>query len=191
MKYWNSRVINACGVIRIRWFIGHIAAAILTNCPDSNFSPKFATHTSILLMMLLSILHTNILLCSFTYFKTIGVWTFGIKLSIDCFNVGATVASRHVRVVPNDGRINADGLTGSRTISGSGSSTISVGGFSGSGGFSFECFANSQPFIFKNSVKSTLFLLQHVQPLYASWKNGTPGWWRHASDRKLMWKKRI
>lgn len=40
----------------------------------------------------------------------------------------------------------------------------------------FECFPNMQPFILRNSVKTTLFLLQQDHPLYASWNTGKPGW---------------
>lgn len=106
------------------------------------------------------------------------------KLSIDCFNAGAMVGFNVISAVSNGGRFIALGLTGSGILTGSSSSSIICGaGFSGSIGLTFECFDSWQPFIFKNSVKSTLFLLQQDQPLYASWKNGTPGWWRHASAK--------
>lgn len=38
--------------------------------------------------------------------------------------------------------------------------------------------------MFRNSVKSVVFLLQHPQPLYASWKTGCPGWWEQESAQK-------
>ena len=43
--------------------------------------------------------------------------------------------------------------------------------------------------IFKNSVKSVHFFLQQDQPLYASWKNGAPGWWRQASTNSNSYNK--
>lgn len=106
------------------------------------------------------------------------------RLSIDCFKAGAMVGFNVISAVSNGGRSNALGFTGSGILTGSSSSSMIFGaGFSGSIGLTFECLDSWQPFMFKNSVKSTLFLLQHDQPLYASWKNGTPGWWRHASTK--------
>lgn len=96
---------------------------------------------------------------------------------MDCFKADAMVGSNVVSVELNDGLSNALGFNGSGILTGSSTSSITVGvGFSGSTGLTFECFDSWHPLMFRNSVKSTLFLLQHVQPLYASWKNGSPGW---------------
>ncbi len=54
-------------------------------------------------------------------------------------------------------------------------------GFSGSAGFTFECFAIVQPGMLRNVEKSVDFLLQHDQPFRASWKTGTPEWNVHES----------
>lgn len=64
------------------------------------------------------------------------------KLSMDCFKAGAMVGCKVVRTEPNGGLFKELGLTGSGSFFGGSSSiTTSFGaGFSGSTGFTFECF---------------------------------------------------
>lgn len=100
---------------------------------------------------------------------------FGPILSMVCFNAGATVGCMTERGELKSTRSNDELTTGAGIGGGSSTTTTSCFGFSGSGGFSFECLDTSQPLMFKNSVKSTLFFLQHDHPLYASWKYGMPG----------------
>lgn len=87
------------------------------------------------------------------------------KLSIACFKAGAIVGVNLVCAESNDGLGNALGFVGSGVFWAGSSSMILGAGFSGTAFLTFECFDISQPLMFKNSVKSTLFLLQHVQPL--------------------------
>lgn len=173
-------MMNAFRVIAGGWVIRLTATAILTRCSMRNFP---ANHSNNWHYNLAKNTPTqrrtyvgSLVICFFTSPTS--------KLSIDCFNAGAMVGFNVISAVSNGGRFIALGLTGSGILTGSSSSSIICGaGFSGSIGLTFECFDSWQPFIFKNSVKSTLFLLQQDQPLYASWKNGTPGWWRHASAK--------
>lgn len=105
----------------------------------------------------------------------------GSILSIVWINAGATVGCISVKGELKSTRSKEDRTTGDG-IGGGSSITTSCLGFSGSIGFSFECFDSSHPGVFKNSVKSTLFFLQHDHPLYASWKYGMPGWYRQESE---------
>lgn len=72
--------------------------------------------------------------------------------------------------IPTIGELNVGRFiactTGLFLIFGSGISMTSFcSGFSGSGGFSFECFEYVHPGILRNSVKSVHFFLQQVHPL--------------------------
>lgn len=98
-------------------------------------------------------------------FDTVFLTSLTTKLSIDCFKAGATVGFKAVNFESNGGLSNPLGLTGSGIFSSGSSSTTWGAVFSGSIGLTFECFDSWQPFMFKNSVKSTLFLLQQDQPL--------------------------
>ena len=84
-------------------------------------------------------------------------------LSIDCFKDAATIGVIVFNGALKSGLGRADGLGGS----GFGGVSTSTGfsTFSGSGGFTLECLETTQPLIFKNSVKSTLFFLQQDHPL--------------------------
>lgn len=87
-----------------------------------------------------------------------------------CFlNAGATIGSIVVSGLSQAGRFIVDRI-GLGIFGGGGSSmtTSWLEVFSGSGGFTLECLAMVHPLMFRNSVKSTLFLLQQLQPLYAS-----------------------
>lgn len=87
------------------------------------------------------------------------------KLSIDCLRAGETNGTIVNNGESKLGRFNDEGLIGS-TVDKLGTSGIFFfSTFSGSGGFTFECLAIVHPFILRNSVKSTLFFLQHVHPL--------------------------
>lgn len=60
---------------------------------------------------------------------------------MDCFRADAMVGSNVVSVELNDGLSNALGFNGSGILTGSSTSSITVGvGFSGSTGLTFECF---------------------------------------------------
>lgn len=60
---------------------------------------------------------------------------------MDCFKADAMVGSNVVSVELNDGLSNALGFNGSGILTGSSTSSITVGvGFSGSTGLTFECF---------------------------------------------------
>lgn len=80
------------------------------------------------------------------------------------FRAGATVGCITVSGESMGGRGRASRM-GARTSITSSLSDSSLTGFSGSGGFTFECFAKVQPLMLRNSVKSTDFLLQQDQPL--------------------------
>lgn len=102
----------------------------------------------------------------------------GTMLSMACCNDGATDGVICTSGVSKSGRKIDDGAGGfgacPTTAGGATSSaavevtSLNIGLFSifgGSAGLTFECFDCLQPLMFKNSVKSTDFLLQHDQPL--------------------------
>lgn len=87
------------------------------------------------------------------------------NLSISSLCAGATVAVISVIGVSTGG-LGIASLMGALTSTTSFLSSLSsFWGFSGSGGLTFECLDRVQPFMLKNSVKSTDFLLQQDQPL--------------------------
>lgn len=179
MEDWYAWMVNTFGIVTSRRCIRLTTSTIFADCSHRNLPEK---NWNITLSVEIRFVRSKI---TYVELLTFCFWTGAItKLSIDCFNAGATVGFNVISSVSSDGRFISDGLTGSRISFGGSSSTTAGAGFSGSTGLTFECFDSWHPLIFKNSVKSTLFLLQHDHPLYASWKNGVPGWWRHASTTK-------
>lgn len=160
VKYWNAWMMNANARITIRGFVCTATATVLAYCADRNH----ITETEYLI-------DSYLIFYFFIYGYLTGVETpltmIGRILSIDSFRAGATTGVMVMRAVLKSGRrsfgvlsASMDGRIGSGSMISTGLAVTS-----GSGGFWLECFDCSQPLMFRNSVKSTLFLLQQVQPL--------------------------